>query len=86
MYVKHGSLCRLDAGARHRTCFRSVLAVCNLSQLLLPKSAENPSSDHDLSACQDRPSLQVTMLEKDWREVVVLEQVLEELCIVRSEA
>jgi len=86
MDVEYRSLCRLDAGEHHRTCFRSFTAVCDLSLLLLPKSAENPSSYYDLSACQNRHLLQVKRLEKDWREVVVLEQVLEELCIVRSEA
>jgi hypothetical protein len=54
--------------------------------MLSPECAENFSSDHDLSARQDRPSVQVTGLKISRRRVTVLEKVLEELCMVRSEA
>jgi hypothetical protein len=71
-------------GEHYGVCFREVVATCDLLGLLLPESAENPSLNHDLPACQDRPSPLAMRLYNKHERLVALGMVLGEPYMVQS--
>jgi hypothetical protein len=85
MSAKYRSLYRLDAREHYRVCSISNTATYSLLRPLLPKRPEDPALHHDLSACQDRPSLRVTRLRNMYKRAGGLVRVLREFCMVQRE-
>jgi hypothetical protein len=61
-----------------------IVATRDLSGLLFPKGAKNPSMQYSLSICQDYPSPMATRLQITYERLVALEKMLAKSYMVQS--